>query len=199
MLSEEELEQKKLISSRENNGTWWSDFYLLPSEMHEGDLYVAVALHSHPPHDHRHWDLTYASAPTGSPPDFITRTAYEGAFPSNLRELIARALPSGEPTKVNARVYYELDPARFSKTSEKIRILSLVGHEGGVSMQPKSIEWNVNGAKHVRSITVSLTDDGRDGSRLAVMVRAAMDVKISETTQRDVDGQVWQELTSCLG
>lgn len=213
LFSKEEFEQKKFLTRQDPDETWWSHFYLLPAEMHAGSLYVAVTLHSHPPHDRQYWELAYALAPTESPPSFIARATYDGAFPSNLHGLIAKAFPTDGPSSIRARVHYELDPTRFSKSLEKFGFGSLVGREGGLSMRPKSSEWDVRGAKHVTSVSIVLADADAgsdteadtdadaagDQPRLGVVVRATVDVKLSETTHHEVDGQVWQELTSCLG
>jgi hypothetical protein len=207
LFSLEELDGKKLLTRREPDGTWWSDFYLLPTEMHAGSLYVAVTLHSHPPHDLQYWELAYALAPADSPPSYITRATYDGAFPSNLHDLVAKAFPTGEPSSVSVQVHYELDPVNFRKQLERLGIYSTINREGGISMRPKSSEWGVHGAKHLTSVSVVLADadagsdagSAGDQPRLGVVVRATMDVKLSETTHHEVDGQVWQELTSCLG
>ena len=207
LFSREELEEKKLLTRQDLDGTWWSDFYLVPAEMYAGATYVAVALHSHPPHDHQHWEFAYAFAPTGTPPSFITRATYDRI--DNIRELIARAFPTDGPSNIRARLYYELDPVRFPKALDRFGTQFLIERGDGISLRPKSLEWDVRGAKHVTSLAISLADEDEDeeeddeeaadGSPLRVVVRADVDVKISETTHRDVDGQVWQELTSCLG
>jgi hypothetical protein len=197
MFSPEELEEKDLLTRRDLDGTWWGEFYLIPAEMRAGALYVAVTVHSHPPHDSHEWELTFALAPTGSPPDFITRAAYEGAFPDNLRELVEKAFPADGPANIRARIYYALDLGCFPKIVEQFRLISSANRSDGISLQPKSSEWDVHGATHITAISISLADD--EEPRLRVVVRATVDVKISETTHRDVDGQVWQELISCLG
>jgi hypothetical protein len=195
-----------LPTRQDPDGTWWSDFYLVPAEMYAGATYVAVALHSHPPHDHQHWEFAYALAPTGTPPSFITRATYDRT--DNIRELIARAFPTEGPSGIRARLYYELDPVRFSKFLDRFGIQALIERGGGISLRPKSLEWSVRGTKHVTSLSISPADDDEgeedevpsaDGMPLRLVVRADVDVKISETTHRDVDGQVWQELKSCLG